>query len=539
MKFASLRRTAVHVSLLGFLCTGTDSRSQQSPPPDNGSALAVDGAKIDTQREFSQALGDYEAALQSHPQDAQLSLRIGLLRGQAGDFAGAAKAFKHALEIQPNFAEAHYNLGLSLLADSGNMPAWKEALAQFRAALAARPKYFQAQRMVGVALLQSGDANKAIPELKTALGLEPTSAEAHFDLGRALEAAGNSSEAYAEYATALKERVPYPEADTALGMLLLARHENEAAAEHFNAALAVRPDFESAHYGLAKALKAEGKTEESKLELKQASMLLQRQSDAVMSSHLSNESLDLAKRGEIKEGIEAAKKAIWLDPTNAVANFNLGLLLADTGNLEASIYQLRKAISLAPFRANFYLDLSRMQEKANDRTGAIETTHKAMQIDPADPALGMILKRLAAGDLSVARAGSTADAGQFAFGAPSDTADGHFAFATWLSEKGDFIGAIGEMRRALILEATRSDIRYNLAVAETQISQYDRAELELRTVLRLSPDSVQAHMALGSLLFQANDLTNAAFEFHRVLRLQPDNQQALKLLQQCQPGLAR
>jgi tetratricopeptide (TPR) repeat protein len=539
MKFASLRRTAVYVSLLGLLCTGTDSRSQQSPSADNGSALAADGAKIDTQREFSQALGDNEAVPQSHPQDAQLSLRIGLLRGQAGDFAGAAKAFKHALEIQPNFAEAHYNLGLALLADSGNMPAWREALAQFQAALAARPKYFQAQRLAGVALLESGDANKAIPELKAALSLEPTSAEVHFDLGRAFEATGNSSEAYAEYAAALKERVPYPEADNALGLLLLARQENEAAAEHFNAALAARPDFEGAHYGLAKALKAQGKTQESKLELKQAAMLLQRQSDAVMSAHLSNESLDRAKRGDIQAGVQLAKKAIWLDPTNAVANFNMGLLLADTRNLEASTYQLRKAISLAPFRTNFYLDLSRVQEKANDRTGAIETIHKAIQIDPGDPAPAAALKRLEAGDSSIPRRQSTTDAGPFAFGAPSDTADSHFAFATQISEKGDFIGAIGEMLRALILEPTRSDIRYNLAVAETQIGQYDRAELELRIVLRLSPDSVQAHLALGSLLFQANDLTNAASEFHQVLRLQPDNQQALKLLRQCQTDSAR
>ncbi len=540
MKFASLRRAAVYLSLLGCFCKGADRRAQQSPLPDNASALAADSAKIDTQREFSQTLGDYEAALQSHPQDAQLSFRIGLLRGQAGDFAGAVKAFKQALEIQPNFAEAHYNLGLALLADSGNMPAWKEALAQFRAALAARPKYFQAQRMAGVALLESEDANKAIPELKAALSLKPTSAEVHFDLGRALEAAGNSSEAYVQYAAALKERVPYPEADNALGLLLLARRENEAAAEHFNAALAVRPDFESAHYGLAKALKAEGKIEESKVQLKQASMLLQRQSDAVMSSHLSNESLDRAKRGDIQAGIQVARKAVWLDPTNAVANFNLGLLLADTGNLEASIYQLRKAISLAPFRTNFYLDLSRMQEKANDRAGAIETINKAMQIDPADPALNAVLKRLEAGDSSAMHGQPPPkDAGRFAFGAPTDTADGHFAFATHLSEEGDFIGAIGEMLRALTLEPTRSDIRYSVAVAETQIGQYDRAELELRTVLQLAPDSVQTHMALGSLLFQANDLTNAASEFRKVLQLQPDNQQAVKLLQQCQLGVAR
>ena len=534
MKFASLLRVAC-VLPFGCLCAGL-GHSQQSPPPDNAPALPANGAKVDTQREFSQALRDYEGVLQSHPQDAQLSLRVGLLRGQAGDFAGAVKAFKHALEIQPTFAEAHYNLGLALLADSGNMPAWKEALAQFRTALAEQPKYFQAQRMVGVALLESGDANEAIPELRAALSLEPTSAEVHFDLGRALEAGGNSSEAYSEYLAALKERVPYPEADNALGLLLLARQENEAAAEHFNAALAARPDFESAHYGLARALKAEGKAQESQVELKQASMLLQRQSDAIMSSHLSNESLDRAKHGDIQAGIQLAKKAIWLDPTNAIANFNLGLLLADGGSLEGSIHQLRKAISLAPFRTAFYLDLARVQEKANDRTSAIETIHKARQIDPSDPAPAAALRRLEAAGPSMPQHQSTTDAGQFAFGAPSDTADGHFAFATQLTKQGDFIGAIGEMRCALMIEPGRSDIRSSLAVAETQIGQYDRAELELRTVLRLSPDSVSAHLALGSLLFQANDLASAAAEFHEVLRLQPDNQQALKLLRQCQPG---
>jgi len=538
MKFVSLRRASACASLMVIFCCGLDSYPQ-SPPPATASAPVAEEEKVEPQKEFSQALGDYEATLQANPHDAELSLRNGLLRGQAGDFAGAVKAFERALEIQPNFAEAHYNLGLALLADSGKTPVWKEALAQFQAALAVRPKYFQAQRMAGLALLESGDATKAIPELKAALSLDPTSADAHFDLGRALEEAGNSSAAYSEYVTALKEKAPYPVADSALAMLLLARQENAAAAEHFEKALAARPDLESAHYGLAKALKAEGKTQESQLELKQASMLLQRQSDAVMSSHLSNESLDRAKRGESQPAIEVARKAIWLDPTNAVANFNLGLLLADTGNLEASIYQLRKAISLGPFKTAFYLDLARVQEKANERTGAIETLRKATLMDPADPTSAAALKKLEAGGSPIQQHQSTPNAGPFAFGAPSDTADGHFAFATRLSEEGDFIGAIGEMLRALMLEPARSDIRYNLAVAETQIGQYDRAELELRTVLRLSPSSVPAHLALGSLLFQRNDFANAASEFHEVLRLQPDNQQALNLLRQCEAALVR
>ncbi len=538
MKCAPPFRAFIYLVGLSIFCGARVSQSQQSPSPYESSVPeAADGA--DARLRFSTSLAQSEAMSLSQPGNAQLSMRIGLLRGQAGDFAGAVKEFQHALDVKPDFPEAHYNLGLALLANSGSVPAWKDALAQFEAAVALRPDYSEARRMAGVALLESGDTTKAIAELKASLSLDSSSAEVHFDLGRALAAGGSSSEAYSEYLAALKLKSPYPDADNALAMALLALRQNEAAVQHFNAALTAQPDFESAHYGLARALKAEGKTEESKLELKAASILLQRQSDAVMSSHLSNESLDRARQGGAQAAIELAQKAIWLNPMNALANFNLGLLLADAGDLGASIHQLRKAISLAPFRIAFYLDLSRVQQKAGHREGAIDTLHRAVQIDPADPALVAALKKNELDGASAPSGQSAADGGRFVLGAPSDTADGHFAFATQLSDEGDFLGAIGELRKALTFEPLRGDIRYSLAVAATQLGRYDDAEYELRNVMRLTPDSVPAHLALGSLLFERNDLPIAAHEFREVLRIQPQNQQALTLLSECHPNTAK
>jgi len=536
MKYAPPFRAFVYLWVVTLSCGARLGRSQQSPSPDESSVPeAAEGA--DARLRFSQSLAQSEAT--SHLGNAQLSMRAGLLRGQGGDFAGAVKEFQKALDVKPDFPEAHYNLGLALLANSGSVPAWKDALAQFEAAVALRPDYAEARRMAGVAFLESDDPTKAIAELKASLRLDPSSAEVHFDLGRAFAAAGSAPEAYSEYLTAIKLKSPYPDADNALATALLARHQNEAAVQHFNAALAAQPDFESAHYGLAKALKAEGKTEESKLELKATSLLLQRQSDAVMSPHLSNESLDRARQGGAQAGLEPAIKAIWLDPTNALANFNLGLLLADAGDLEASMHQLRKAISLAPFKIVFYLDLSRVQQKAGHREGAIDTLHRAVQIDPGDPALAAALKKNELDGGSVPSSQSASGGGRFVFGAPSDTADGHFAFATQLSDEGDFLGAIGELRKALTFEPVRCDIRYSLAVAATQIGRYDDAEFELRNILRLTPDSVSAHLALGSLLFEQNDLLNAAAEFREVLRIQPRNQQASTLLSECHRNTAK
>jgi tetratricopeptide (TPR) repeat protein len=513
---------------LSLVCLTPSARivcaQQPSPPPATESAFDTN-----LRHQFTQS------------GTTQAELRAGLLRGKAGDFAGAIKAFQHMLEVHPDSAEAHYNLGLALLANGGNIPAWKDALVQFQSAIALRPDYVQARHMAGVALLESGDAGKAITELRRATSLDPSFAEAHFDLGRALASAGETAGSYAEYLAALKLKSPYPDAEYAVGKALLDQRQNAAAIQHLHAALLAQPDFESAHYRFAQALKADGKVEASKVELEAASLLLQRQSDAVMSSHLSNESLDRAKQGDMQAAIGLARKALWLNPANTLANFNLGLLLADSGNLSASTHEIRKAISLAPYQIAFYLDLARVQQMAGDQAGATATRDRAKQVDPADPERIATLKKNAVPTAAVgsARGRASEDSAQFLFGAPSDTADGHFAFATRLSQEGDFLGAIGEMRQALSLSPGRSDIRYSSAIASIQIGRYDEAEYELRNVLRLTPGSVPAHLALGSLLFERKNLVSAAEEFREVLKIQPGNPQALKLLRECGPNSSR
>jgi tetratricopeptide (TPR) repeat protein len=532
MKFAA-SVAVTYVLLAGCIFTVRCGRTQVSSSP--AVPAASDGADDNNLRRLFSQPGLPAGSASRTTLDADTLLRTGLLRGQAGDFAGAIKAFKNTLAVHPNSAEAHYNLGLALLANGGNIPPWGDALVQFQAAADLRPDYAAAHRMAGVALLELGDAGKAIPELKLGISLDPSSGEAHFDLGRALTSTGNASGANAEYLSALKLKSPYPDAEYALAKELLSQRKIEAAIEHFHAALAAQPDFESAHYGLAQALKAEGRADESKVELKAVSLLLRRQSDAVLSSHLSNESLDRAKQGDMQSALDLARKAIWLNPANALANFNLGLLLADAGNSSASIHQLRKAISLAPFRISFYLDLARVQEMAGDPEGAMATLDRAKRIDATNPELSTALKMYTVPSVAGTAASGHAltPGGQFAFGAPSDTADGHFAFATRLSEEGDFLGAIGEMRQALIFAPTRGDIRYSSAIAMTQIGRDDEAEFELRNVLRLAPASPPAHLALGSFLFERRDLASAAAEFREVLRVQPGNAQALKLLKEC------
>ena len=253
-----------------------------------------------------------------------------------------------------------------------------------------------------------------------------------------------------------------------------------------------------------------------------------------MSSHLSNESLDRAKGGDLPGALQLAKKALWLDPENAIADYNLGLLLADAGSFEAAILQLRKAISLAPLNSSFYLSLAKLEEKAGNASAASAALDRASQLNPGDPNLQRTKSELEALLKTISPAEPRANSPmEFAFGAPADSADGHLVFATQLNKEGDLLGAVGELLHATSLGPQRSEIRYNLAIARAQLGQSDQAELDFRKVLLQSPSDVEARMAIGSLLFGANDYIAAASEFRRVLEIQPGNQEAARLLAKC------
>ena len=64
-------------------------------------------------------------------------------------FPDAIKEFQTAAELQPDFAEAHNNLGRALSQLPGRMP---DALAEYHMALRLRPDYSQAQINLEAAL---------------------------------------------------------------------------------------------------------------------------------------------------------------------------------------------------------------------------------------------------------------------------------------------------------------------------------------------------------------------------------------------------
>jgi len=108
--------------------------------------------------------------------------------------------FQKALDLDPNFGEAHYNLGNALAC----LRRFDEAIVHFRQALNITPDDAKAYKNLAAALQFRDKIDEAIARFERIVESEPGNVRAHRGLGNALGARGRLAEAIAQYQIALK-----------------------------------------------------------------------------------------------------------------------------------------------------------------------------------------------------------------------------------------------------------------------------------------------------------------------------------------------
>ena len=98
----------------------------------------------------------------------------------------ARDAYRRTIELDPDHADAHTNLG-RLLHEAGETTA---AEAHYRRALAARPGDVTAEFNLAVALEDEGRTQEAVAAYQRVLAEEPRYADAHYNLARLYEGMG-------------------------------------------------------------------------------------------------------------------------------------------------------------------------------------------------------------------------------------------------------------------------------------------------------------------------------------------------------------
>ena len=195
---------------------------------------------------FPQAKQIYQQILQSEPDQPVALHLLGVTAYQEQEHTLAVDLITKALAIQPDYADAHRNLG-SVLRDLGRSD---EAVASFHAALAIRPDYVDAHTNLGSVLRDLGRLDEAVASYHNALAIEPDHAGTHNNLGNALRALGRLDDAFASYHNALRVDPDHAGAHNNLGNAFRDLGQLDEAFASYQKALAIRPDHADAHKNL-------------------------------------------------------------------------------------------------------------------------------------------------------------------------------------------------------------------------------------------------------------------------------------------------
>jgi tetratricopeptide (TPR) repeat protein len=171
-------------------------------------------------------------------------------QARRGNFKDALANYQAAIRLKSDYTEAHYSIGV-ILAKQGKL---SEGIAHFQTALQIDPNNYEAHNNLGVALLVRGNLDRAVDHLKKALQLAPDNPAAHNNLGKALQLKENLQAAVEHFNAALRLDPEYVKALTNLGIVLKQLGRSEEARRHFEQALRLQPEYDEAQHHLEEML---------------------------------------------------------------------------------------------------------------------------------------------------------------------------------------------------------------------------------------------------------------------------------------------
>lgn len=249
--------------------------------------------------------------------------------GPSSDRTPKSSATAKAAEVF-YLAFAHHRLGRL-----------EEAIAHYRQALQLAPDYTDAHFALGVALQAEGE-DEAVHHLRKALKLNPNHVDAHFTLSTVLQAQGMHDEAVRHLQKALRLKPDHAKAHNNLGVLFKEQGKLNDAVLHYREALRIAPDFADAYNNLGIALKGQGKFKEAILQYRQS---LRLQPDAAETHY--NLGLALQATGNLSEALESYQSALQ-QLEFADAHFGVGSVLKDQGRFDEAAASYRQALRLRP-----------------------------------------------------------------------------------------------------------------------------------------------------------------------------------------------
>jgi protein O-GlcNAc transferase len=295
---------------------------------------------------LSEAKSLYGQILSYEPRQPDALHLLGMIHGEEGERTAGERMIREAIQIRPNAAAYHQNLG-KLLKEMGRL---EESLASYSHAAKLDPNSGEAFAGIGGNMLSLGRLEEAID-----------------NYGKALLAKSKpGSQRMAQWRNEL-------------GVALARSDRLGEALVELQASANLSPAYAEPYANAALVLQRQGRLDEALAACRRAIKLLPNSANA----H-NNLGVILAKLGRPEESIEATRKAIQLNPAATGFYSNLVQSLVARGDIDDALASCQRAIQMAPGAGNLYQALGNALKDAGQLEDSLAAFDLAIELDPDD-----------------------------------------------------------------------------------------------------------------------------------------------------------
>jgi tetratricopeptide (TPR) repeat protein len=279
--------------------------------------------------------------------DAKTFFNLGTTHLKLELYDEAIKAFKQAIQMKADYAEAYNGLGDAYLY-SGHP---QEAISAYTQAIKIKPNFAEAYNGLGVAYSDTFQPEEALKALKQAIKLQPNSPSNFYFVGLTYKKLGKRKEAIEALREAVRLSPKFADAYETLGDIYSNSKEYAAAIEVYRSLVQLRPDSPVAHSYLANSYFYSGRKQEA---LDEYELTIKLSPKDPSSYH--NIGNTYAAMGRFNEAIQSYKRAIALKSGYVPSHFMLGRAFFKNGDKASAIEQYNVLKSLDPNAAKLLLD---------------------------------------------------------------------------------------------------------------------------------------------------------------------------------------
>lgn len=476
------------------------------------------GVELVRKNRFDEAVELFKRALEAEPAYTGARFNLAFAYQMMGRYGDAENEYKGVLESE-DMTRAHLMLGIVYEKEGNNelaMAEFLEVLKREADNKTAREHLDRLTRLSreeavkeveveeeapepepdaddynrkGASLIKEGRHDEALEVFEKALSIDPEHVGVTFNRAYVLQKMGRRDEALAEYERlVIKEEMP--QAYFMLGVIYDEKGERRRAIGSFEKVLEMEPENARAIKRLERLKEAEA--EEAK-----------RNADAY-----NREGVALVMEGSYGKAVEIFDKALALNPGHVGAAFNRAFAFQKMGRLDEAEAGYERLLEMADMaRARFMLGV--IYEKRGENRKAIETFEQVLEKDPGNSRAKERIEKLKEEE---------------------KTAEDLIKEGSLHMEERRHERAVYYFGKAVLKSPDDFKTHFNLGLALLSMGRYDEAVEEFNKTLAIN-DLTRAHLMLGFTYMKRGDVESAMEEFRLVLEKEPDNELAKKYLE--------